>query len=248
MTATRPCIISTARSPPAPARDRRPQRRRQVDAVSRARRHPEAAGGLDRISAASTSATSPICRRSPISTAPSRSRVTISSPSGCGARPDFRRHRARPRAPRSSAAIAAVGLTGFEHRPIGTLSGGQMQRMLFARVLLQDADIILLDEPFTAIDATHHRRSAGAGAALARRGAHGGGGAARHRDGAPRTFRRRCCWRARPVAWGATAEVLTAGQSADGAADVEAFDSSAAACAATPCRRARPDRRCSTTR
>ena len=50
-------------------------------------------------------------------------------------------------------AIAAVGLTGFEDRTIGTLSGGQMQRMLFARLLLQDAPVILLDEPFTAIDA-----------------------------------------------------------------------------------------------
>jgi zinc/manganese transport system ATP-binding protein len=50
-------------------------------------------------------------------------------------------------------ALAAVGLTGFERRPIGTLSGGQMQRALFARLLLQDASIILLDEPFTAIDA-----------------------------------------------------------------------------------------------
>ena len=50
-------------------------------------------------------------------------------------------------------AIAAVGLTGFERRAIGTLSGGQMQRALFARLLLQDAAVILLDEPFTAIDA-----------------------------------------------------------------------------------------------
>jgi zinc/manganese transport system ATP-binding protein len=50
-------------------------------------------------------------------------------------------------------ALAAVGLTGFERRGIGTLSGGQMQRALFARLLLQDAQIILLDEPFTAIDA-----------------------------------------------------------------------------------------------
>lgn len=49
-------------------------------------------------------------------------------------------------------AIAAVGLTGFEHRLIGSLSGGQLQRALFARVLVQDADLILLDEPFTAID------------------------------------------------------------------------------------------------
>jgi len=50
-------------------------------------------------------------------------------------------------------AIAAVGLSGFENRAIGTLSGGQMQRALFARLLLQDASLILLDEPFTAIDA-----------------------------------------------------------------------------------------------
>ena len=50
-------------------------------------------------------------------------------------------------------AIAAVGLEGFEARPIGTLSGGQMQRTLFARLLLQDARVILLDEPFTALDA-----------------------------------------------------------------------------------------------
>ncbi len=50
-------------------------------------------------------------------------------------------------------ALAAVGLTGFENRGIGTLSGGQMQRVLFARVLLQDARLIVLDEPFNAIDA-----------------------------------------------------------------------------------------------
>ena len=54
---------------------------------------------------------------------------------------------------RVDAAIAAVGLTGFEKRAIGSLSGGQMQRTLFARLLLQDARLVLLDEPFTAIDA-----------------------------------------------------------------------------------------------
>src|SRR5580698_1554276 len=51
------------------------------------------------------------------------------------------------------AAISTVGLNVFEQRPIGTLSGGQMQRMLFARLLLQDARMIVLDEPFSAIDA-----------------------------------------------------------------------------------------------
>lgn len=50
-------------------------------------------------------------------------------------------------------ALGAVGLEGFEKRPIDTLSGGQLQRALFARVLVQDAEIILLDEPFNAIDA-----------------------------------------------------------------------------------------------
>ncbi len=54
---------------------------------------------------------------------------------------------------RIAEAIAAVGLEGFEARTIGTLSGGQMQRTLFARLLLQDARLILLDEPFTALDA-----------------------------------------------------------------------------------------------
>ena len=54
---------------------------------------------------------------------------------------------------RVATAIAAVGLTGFESRVIGSLSGGQMQRALFARLLLQDATLVLLDEPFVSVDA-----------------------------------------------------------------------------------------------
>jgi zinc/manganese transport system ATP-binding protein len=50
-------------------------------------------------------------------------------------------------------ALAAVGLDGFGRRSIGSLSAGQFQRVLFARVLLQGAPIVLLDEPFNAIDA-----------------------------------------------------------------------------------------------
>lgn len=45
-----------------------------------------------------------------------------------------------------------VGLDGLEQRPVSMLSGGQQQRMLFARMMLQDADFLLLDEPFNAID------------------------------------------------------------------------------------------------
>lgn len=54
---------------------------------------------------------------------------------------------------RGGAALAAVGLEGFESRPVGSLSAGQFQRVLFARLLLQDAPVILLDEPFNALDA-----------------------------------------------------------------------------------------------
>lgn len=48
--------------------------------------------------------------------------------------------------------LARVGLQGLEHRPIGSLSGGQLQRARFARLMLQDARLLLLDEPFNAID------------------------------------------------------------------------------------------------
>lgn len=50
-------------------------------------------------------------------------------------------------------AIAAVGLSGLENRTIGQLSGGQLQRARFARVILQDSPLVLLDEPYGAIDA-----------------------------------------------------------------------------------------------
>ena len=54
---------------------------------------------------------------------------------------------------RVAEALEAVSLTGLASRPVGALSGGQFQRVLFARLLLQDAKIILLDEPFRAVDA-----------------------------------------------------------------------------------------------
>lgn len=49
-------------------------------------------------------------------------------------------------------AIDYVGLSGFESRQIGELSGGQFQRVLIARSIVQDAEIFFMDEPFVGID------------------------------------------------------------------------------------------------
>jgi zinc/manganese transport system ATP-binding protein len=128
-------------------------------------------------------------------------------------------------------AIAAVGLTGFERRAIGTLSGGQMQRMLFARLLLQDAKLVVLDEPFNAIDA----RTSADLVALVRRW-HSEGRtilAALHDIDLVRAIFPQTLLLAREkVAWGDTAAVLTADNLQKARRMCEAFDEEAAACAA----------------
>ena len=53
---------------------------------------------------------------------------------------------------RIRAALVRVGLAELAKAPIEALSGGQFQRMLFARVLVQQAPLVMLDEPFTGID------------------------------------------------------------------------------------------------
>ena len=127
-------------------------------------------------------------------------------------------------------ALAAVGLNGFENRAIGTLSGGQMQRMLFARALLQDARLIVLDEPFNAIDA----KTSSDLLALVKRW-HGEGRtvlAALHDMDLVRAHFSETLLLARgPVAWGPTAQVLTADNLAEARRMCEAFDDTAAACA-----------------
>lgn len=52
----------------------------------------------------------------------------------------------------ASKALSTVGLDGFEERAFGSVSAGQRQRVLFARVLVSDSPLILLDEPFSAVD------------------------------------------------------------------------------------------------
>jgi zinc/manganese transport system ATP-binding protein len=126
-------------------------------------------------------------------------------------------------------AIEAVGLTGFEQRPIGTLSGGQMQRMLFARLLLQDARVIVLDEPFNGIDGTTaddllalvQRWHAEKRTILA---------ALHDLEVVKRSFPQTLLLAREPVAWGATANVLTADNWSRARRMCEAFDEEAEAC------------------
>ena len=54
--------------------------------------------------------------------------------------------------PKINETLQIVGLVGFEKRSLDCLSGGQLQRLLFARLIIQEASIILLDEPFAAVD------------------------------------------------------------------------------------------------
>jgi len=126
-------------------------------------------------------------------------------------------------------ALAAVGLNGFEDRPIGTLSGGQFQRALFARLILQDARIILLDEPFTGID---ERTTADLLALI--RGWHREGRtvvAALHDLAQVRAhFASTLVLARRPIAWGPTREVLTPPVLARALRLSEAWDEAAAIC------------------
>ncbi|MGD8439414.1 MAG: metal ABC transporter ATP-binding protein [Holophagae bacterium] len=63
----------------------------------------------------------------------------------------------RPERDRARAALEEVAMNAFERRPIAQLSGGQQQRVLIARALVQDAPILMLDEPFQGVDAPTER-------------------------------------------------------------------------------------------
>ena len=56
-------------------------------------------------------------------------------------------------------AIARLDLVGYEERRLGTLSGGEKQRVVVARALAQEAQIILLDEPTAALDIGHQQQA-----------------------------------------------------------------------------------------
>jgi ABC-type Mn2+/Zn2+ transport system ATPase subunit len=107
--------------------------------------------------------------------------------------------RAQRRAAR--AALAAVGLADLAHATFGDLSGGQRQRVLVARALVQDARVILLDEPFTGLDAPSSERLEGLLGELAAEGR--GVMIATHDVDQARGWDRVLCLNGRQVAFGA---------------------------------------------
>lgn len=127
------------------------------------------------------------------------------------------------------AALAAVGLSGFEARGLDTLSGGQFQRARFARLILQDAPVVLLDEPFAAVD---QRTTADLLALLHQWQRQGRTVIAVLHDTAQvrAHFPQTLLLAREPVAWGATAEVLTEANWARAQSLREPFDERAAVC------------------
>lgn len=126
-------------------------------------------------------------------------------------------------------ALDAVGLAGFERRSLNELSAGQFQRALFARVLLQDAPVILLDEPFNAIDARTtadllalvHRWHAQSRTVIA---------VLHDLDQVREHFDQTLLLARRCVAWGPTAQVLQARHLFEARRMAEAWDEHAAPC------------------
>lgn len=126
-------------------------------------------------------------------------------------------------------ALHTVGLEGFERRTVGSLSTGQLQRVLFARLMVQDAQLILLDEPFNAVDA----KTTQSLLALVQRWHLQGRTvlAVLHDDAVVHAHFPHTLLLARTcIAWGPTAQVLTPDHWASARAMAEAWDEQAAVC------------------
>jgi zinc/manganese transport system ATP-binding protein len=126
-------------------------------------------------------------------------------------------------------ALQAVGLEGFESRPLNSLSSGQFQRVLFARLLVQDAQLILLDEPFSAMDSKTTAALLGLIAQWHTQGRTVI--AVLHDDTQVRTHFPQTLLLAREmVAWGATDQVMTVAHLRQARALAEAWDDDAEFC------------------
>ena len=67
------------------------------------------------------------------------------------------RHR-KQRRQRVGTALQAVEATGYAHRPVGLLSGGEQQRLRVAQALVSEPALLLCDEPLLSLDVAHQRR------------------------------------------------------------------------------------------
>jgi len=109
---------------------------------------------------------------------------------------------------RAAEALERLGLAGIGHRHISEFSGGQQQRIFLARAMVQDPAIVLLDEPFTGVDAQNRivfheaiRDFARSGITVLM--------ATHDLDEVTATCTQLCCLNHRLVAFGPTAEVFT---------------------------------------
>lgn len=98
--------------------------------------------------------------------------VTVGEVVAGGRLARMRRFRPSGRADRQAiaAAIDTVGLAGRERHPVATLSGGQQRRVLIARALAGDPDVLVLDEPMAGVDLASQEALAKTLAALVARG------------------------------------------------------------------------------
>jgi ABC-type Mn2+/Zn2+ transport system ATPase subunit len=107
----------------------------------------------------------------------------------------------------AQAALERVGLGGEARRTFGELSGGQRQRVLVARALVQDAGLLLLDEPFAGLDEPSANRLEALLADLAAEGR--GLLISTHEVEQARRWDLVLCLNRRQIAFGAPEEVLT---------------------------------------
>jgi manganese/iron transport system ATP-binding protein/manganese/zinc/iron transport system ATP- binding protein len=127
---------------------------------------------------------------------------------GAYARTPFYRRVGRGERARAGAALERVGLAERAHAHFGSLSGGQRQRVLIARALVQDAQVLLLDEPLSGVDAVS---AAAIDAVFAELRAEGRALlVATHDVALARAYDDVLCLHGRQVAVGPPAETLTA--------------------------------------